>query len=57
MLFGRKSEKVLGQIEQLEFQTEDLVVALAVDSNPKLLTLAAEHEAMLQKHRARHGFE
>jgi len=31
MLFGRKSEKVLRQIEQLEFQIEDLEVATAVE--------------------------
>lgn len=31
MLFGRKSEKVLCQIEQLEFQIEDLEVATAVE--------------------------
>jgi transposase len=31
MLFGRKSEKVLRQIEQLEFQIEDLVVANAIE--------------------------
>ena len=31
MLFGRKSEKVLRQIEQLEFQIEDLEVAIAVE--------------------------
>ncbi len=31
MLFGRKSEKVLCQIEQLEFQIEDLEVANAVE--------------------------
>jgi transposase len=31
MLFGRKSEKVLRQIEQLELQIEDLVVASAIE--------------------------
>jgi len=31
MLFGRKSEKVLRQIEQLEFQLEDLQAASAVE--------------------------
>ena len=31
MLFGRKSEKVLRQIDQLEFQLEDLQVASAVE--------------------------
>ena len=31
MLFGRKSEKVLQQIEQLEFQLEDLQAASAVE--------------------------
>jgi len=31
MLFGRKSEKVLRHIEQLEFQIEDLVVASAIE--------------------------
>jgi hypothetical protein len=31
MLFGRKSEKVLRQIEQLEFQIEDLVTATAIE--------------------------
>jgi transposase len=31
MLFGRKSEKVLHQIEQLEFQIEDLVVTSAAE--------------------------
>jgi transposase len=31
MLFGRKSEKMLRQIEQLEFQLEDLQVASAVE--------------------------
>lgn len=31
MLFGRKSEKVLRQIEQLEFQIEDLQVSTAVE--------------------------
>ena len=31
MLFGRKSEKVLRQIKQLELQIEDLVVASAIE--------------------------
>ena len=31
MLFGSKSEKVLRQIEQLEFQLEDLQVAAAIE--------------------------
>ena len=31
MLFGRKSEKVLRQVEQLELQIEDLEVATAVE--------------------------
>ena len=31
MLFGRKSEKVLRQIEQLEFQIEDLQAASAIE--------------------------
>jgi len=31
MLFGTKSEKVLRQIEQLEFQLEDLQAASAIE--------------------------
>ena len=38
MLFGRKSEKVLRQIEQLELQIEDLQAASAIEETQVILT-------------------
>ena len=55
MLFGRKSEKVLRQIEQLEFQLEDLQVASAVEevqtaAPAERPTAAKPHRGPLPEH-------
>ena len=49
MLFGRKSEKVLRQIEQLEFQLEDLQAASAAEEVQT--TAPAERSATAKPHR------
>jgi transposase len=49
MLFGRKSEKVLRQIEQLEFQIEDLQAASAIEEAQTIP--AAEHPVPMKPFR------